>query len=163
MRFSLLALSAAAALLFSGCTKNIYLPQATPQMGLQLRVKLPTITATTSLDTVRTVLELVNNNDEPYVVSSPARPQASLPVVQVDGHIVPWELHQRRGKDVRITIPAHGTYRTAYDLPLSYYAGGPRRPEGLQRQIQVFYHGRVYGPVKQKATRVEIPSNKLAF
>ncbi|WP_345223499.1 hypothetical protein [Hymenobacter koreensis] len=162
MRYALLALAGAAALL-GACTRNIYVPQATPQLGLQLRVKLPVMNANTALDTVRTVLELVNNNDEPYVVSSPARPQASLPVVQVDGRIVPWELRQKRGKDRRITIPAHGTYRTTYDLPLSFYAGGNRLPQGNQRQIQVFYHGRVYGPKGQKATRLEIPSNKLAF
>ncbi|WP_400191386.1 hypothetical protein [Hymenobacter sp. B81] len=162
MRASLLIL-AGGALLLAGCVKNIHVPQATPQLGLQLRVKLPPLTATTSLDTVRAMLELVNTNDEPYVVSSPARPQSSLPVVQVDGRIVPWELHQKRGKDVRITIPARGSYRTTYDLPLSFYAGGNRLPAGQQRQLQVFYHGRVYGPHKLKSTRLEIPSNKLAF
>ncbi|WP_149867167.1 hypothetical protein [Solirubrum puertoriconensis] len=153
---------AGAAMLGSGCVRNIQVPQATPQYGLQLRIRLPKITPATTLDTVRVAMELTNTNDEPYVVSSPARPQATLPVAYIDGAPRAWQMHMRRGKDVRITIPARGTYRATYDLPMSAFAG-ERREAGKQYQLQLLYHPKVYGPKGHRSTFVEIQSNKLAF
>jgi hypothetical protein len=165
MRFSLpsLLLAGAAATLLTGCSRNIRLPHTTPQYGLQVRVSLPPIRPGDELDNVRATVEVVNNNDLPFVVSDPAQTQACLPVVWVNGQARPWELHMRRAKDMRVTVPAHGSITRVYELPLSRYAG-PNRPKNAEEyQLQLFYHPRVYSPSGSFARTIEIPSNRFRF
>jgi hypothetical protein len=161
---SLLLLSfSAAALLLSGCARNIRVPRTTPQYGLEVRVSLPPIAPGTDLDNVRATVELINNNELPFTVSDPAQTQACLPVVWINGQARPWELHMRRAKDVRVTVPAHGRISRTYELPLSRYAG-PTRPNGPgEYQLQLFYHPRVYSPSGSFARTIEIPSNRFRF
>jgi hypothetical protein len=152
-----------AAPLLAGCVRNVHVPQTTPQYGLQLRVSLPPITPGTDLDGLRASVELINDNDIPFTVSSPAQIQATLPVVRADGQLLQWQLRMLRAKDVRITIPAHGTYRTTYELPLDRFAGATRETYVGEYQLQLFYHPRVYSPSGSFARVIEIPSNKLRF
>lgn len=165
MRFSLpsLLLSAGAAALLLGCTRNVHAPLTTPQYGLQVRVSLPTLAPGTDLDNVRATVELINQNDLPFVVSDPAQTQACLPVVWVDGQALPWQLHMRRSKDQRITVPAHSSVTRVYELPLSRF-GGPTRPATeADYQLQLFYHPKVYSPSGSFARVIEIPSNRYRF
>ncbi|RTQ52128.1 hypothetical protein EJV47_03630 [Hymenobacter gummosus] len=166
MRFSLPSLllaSGAAALLLGGCARNIRVPRTTPQYGLQVRVSLPPIQPGEPLDNVRATVEIINNNDLPYVLSDPAQTQACLPVVWANGQALPWTLHMRRTKDARVTVPAHGSITRVYELPLSRYAGATRPASGADYQLQLFYHPRVYSPAGSFARNVEIPSNRFRF
>ena len=164
MRFLLPSLlSLAGAALLAGCARNVHAPLTTPQYGLQVRVSLPTIAPGTDLDNVRATVELINQNDLPYVVSDPAQTQACLPVVWVDGQARPWQLHMRRSKDQRITVPAHGSVTRVYELPLSRYAGPSRPTTQADYQLQLFYHPKVYSPAGSFARVIEIPSNRFRF
>ncbi|GAB3824151.1 hypothetical protein [Hymenobacter jeollabukensis] len=163
MRFPLPTLLLFSAALLGGCARNVHSPRATPQYGLQVRVSLPPITPGTDLDGVRATVELVNQNDLPFVVSDPAQTQACLPVVWVNGQALPWELHMRRGKDQRITVPAHGSVTRTYELPLSRFGGQTRPKSQADYQLQLFYHPRVYSPAGSFARVIEIPSNRYRF
>lgn len=158
-----LLLLLAAPLLLAGCVRNVHSPRTTPQYGLQVRVSLPPIQPGTDLDHVRATVELINQNDLPFVVSDPAQTQACLPVVWVNGRALPWELHMRRQKDQRITVPAHGSVTRTYELPMSRYAGQTRPASAADYQLQLFYHPRVYSPAGSFARTIEIPSNRFRF
>ncbi|GAB2951862.1 hypothetical protein GCM10027048_16080 [Hymenobacter coalescens] len=165
MRLSLpsLLFSCTAVLLLAGCGRHIRVPRTTPQYGLQVRVSLPAIAPGAELENVRATVELINDNDLPYTVSDPAQTQACLPVVWVDGQARPWELHMRRVKDARVTVPAHGRITRTYELPLSRYAGATRPNSAADYQLQLFYHPRIYSPAGSFARTIEIPSNKHRF
>jgi hypothetical protein len=163
MRITLPSLLLMSTALLAGCVRNVQVPITTPQYGLQLRVSLPPIAPGAQLDGVRATVELINNNDLPFTLSDPAQTQATLPVVWANGRPLEWQMNMKRTKDVRITVPAHGTYRATYELPLDRYAGAARPTGAGEYQLQLFYHPRVYSPAGSFARVIEIPSNKVRF